>query len=387
MLTRESAQELRTVLVILGLGVLLAVIVAILLARGLTRPVLALAGQARALAIRYGGPSGERQGRDEIDALAQAFRTLEDSLQDRDRRLAADLEEIHQIAADRERLNAELQELANDLATRVEARTRELQAAQQALLTSERLVTIGKTAAALAHELRNALNGLSIAADLLAQVAGDRGSPALRERVHREIGRLRALSESLLSFSGAPTLALTKDDLNELLRRVVANFHEDLLEFGIQIELDLDAGGKPLPINCDVAKVETALGNLLRNAIQATQQTQLQEGAAEAGRTAEPLWVSTRREDRKILVEIADRGPGLSEEALEHLFEPFFSTKRTGTGLGLVTAQRFIEAHGGTIRAGTRAGGGAVFRVELPDTLATNGDEAAPPAQEVSQWR
>src|SRR5262249_1642495 len=133
----------------------------------------------------------------ELDTLRRAFETLEQSLGQRDRQIAADLEEIRNIAADRERLNVELRQLADELAVRVEARTRELQETQQALLAAERLATIGKTAAALAHELRNALNGLSVATDLLAQCAGDRSSPMVRERAHREIGRLRDLTTTL----------------------------------------------------------------------------------------------------------------------------------------------------------------------------------------------
>jgi signal transduction histidine kinase len=368
-LTRESRAQLRTVLIILGAGVLLAGFFAVMLARGLTRPVLALAGQARDLSERHGRTPEAIDGRDELDTLRRAFETLEQSLEQRDRQIAADLEEIRRIAADRERLNVELRQLADELAVRVEARTRELQETQQALLASERLATIGKTAAALAHELRNALNGLSVATDLLAQCAGDRTSPMVRERAHREIGRLRDLTNTLLSFSGPARLSLSREDVKDLVRRAASNFYEDLRDQNIQLDLDFGVDSEPLYVDCDAVKIETVLNNLIRNAVEATAQARLARGAGDdepEPAAPVPLRISARRAGGMAVVEILDRGVGLSESARHHLFEPFFTTKRTGTGLGLVTSQRFVEAHGGTIAVEGRVGGGSIFRIQLP---------------------
>jgi signal transduction histidine kinase len=87
------------------------------------------------------------------------------------------------------------------------------------------------------------------------------------------------------------------------------------------------------------------------------------KNAVEAGRA---VTVAVAARDGEATIEVSDDGPGLSKEARAHLFEPFFTTKPNGTGLGLPTSRRFVEAHGGAIEAGTAALGGALFRVRLP---------------------
>src|SRR5207245_1193928 len=114
-------------------------------------------------------------------------------------------------------------------------------------------------------------------------------------------------------------------------------FYEDLRDAEIQLELDLAENGAPLPIECDAPKVDTAVGNLLRNAIESTA-----EAARALGATPGPIRISTSLHDGSAWLEIADHGVGLSDDARTHLFEPFFTTKRNGTGLGLVTSQRFV---------------------------------------------
>jgi two-component system sensor histidine kinase TtrS len=111
----------------------------------------------------------------------------------------------------------------------------------------------------------------------------------------------------------------------------------------------------PLRVLCDAHKVQGVVVNLVKNAI-------------EAGKRVE---VALRASDAEAIIEVSDDGPGLSPEAREHLFEPFFTTKPNGTGLGLPTSRRFIEAHGGFIEAARSASmGGALFRLRLPLQLA-----------------
>jgi len=105
-----------------------------------------------------------------------------------------------------------------------------------------------------------------------------------------------------------------------------------------------------LPARCDAHKIQGVLVNLIKNAV-------------EAGHT---VAVTVGMLDGEAALEVADDGPGLSQEAREHLFEPFFTTKPNGTGLGLPTSRRFVEAHGGTIDVAQSDLGGALFRVRLP---------------------
>ena len=120
-----------------------------------------------------------------------------------------------------------------------------------------------------------------------------------------------------------------------------------------------------LRTRCDGHKVQGVVVNLVKNAI-------------EAGKHVE---VTLRLSDSEAIIEVADDGPGLSAEARAHLFEPFFTTKPNGTGLGLPTSHRFMEAHGGRIEADTSAAlGGALFRLRLPLEAADAAAEKAPEA-------
>src|SRR5262249_40908301 len=137
-------------------------------------------------------------------------------------------------------------------------------------------------------------------------------------------------------------------DLRVLINRASEMTAELAAERGVSVEL---AGDESHPLRCDGGKLQSALTNLLRNAIESGRRVRLRLG----------------RRDGRSLIEIEDDGPGLSEEARQHLFEPFFTTKPNGTGLGLPTAKRFVEAHGGTLEVGRSAAlGGARFAIELP---------------------
>jgi signal transduction histidine kinase len=173
----------------------------------------------------------------------------------------------------------------------------------------------------------------------------------LHPQVTREIARLRDVVDSLLSFSRSPRIERAPADLSGVVHGARDLLDDLVTERGARVEVDTPPS---LPAVCDAHKVQGVVVNLVKNAV-------------EAGKTVRVRAVASGSD---AVVEVEDDGPGLSEAALQHLFEPFFTTKPNGTGLGLPTSRRYVEAHGGTIEVSTsRALGGALFRVVLPRHL------------------
>ena len=315
---------------ILLFGLILASIAGVLLAGYLARPLQALASGAIRIARGEPVPAAERPsgGTEEIAALRGAFADMERSIRQRDQ---------------------ELRDGAALLEQRVRDRTGELLATQAALVDAERFAAMGKTSAAIAHELKNSLNGLGMAVELIAQDPANQARVArLRPQVASEIARLRDVVDSLLSFSRSPRIDRAPADLSGVVARAVGVLSELASERGVDVSVRVPSA---LRIRCDAHKVQGVVVNLVKNAI-------------EAGKRVD---VALRASSSEAIVEVADDGPGLSAEARDHLFEPFFTTKPNGTGLGLPTSRRFIEAHGGSIDAETSpALGGALFRLRLP---------------------
>jgi signal transduction histidine kinase len=315
---------------ILLFGLVLALIAGVLLAGYLTRPLQALAAGAIRIARGEPVPLAERPRArtEEVTTLLGAFEDMETSIRQRDQ---------------------ELREAAALLEERVRERTGELVATQAALVDAERFAAMGKTSAAIAHELKNSLNGLGMAVELIAYEPTNEARVArLRPQVVGEIARLRDVIDSLLSFSRSPRIQRASADLMGVVRRAVGQVADLSSERGAEISVD---GPPTLWVRCDAHKVQGVVVNLLKNAVEA----------------AKKISVAVSSNDDAVVIEVADDGPGLSAEARDHLFEPFFTTKPNGTGLGLPTSRRFIEAHGGSIEvAASERLGGALFRLRLP---------------------
>jgi signal transduction histidine kinase len=243
---------------------------------------------------------------------------------------------------------------------------RRLEETELELARAQDLAAMGRTAAAIAHEVKNGVNGLSIALDVLA---GGKGDDVVRREVHAqaraEVTRLRDVADDLTMFASPPRLAPTEVDLAELCRRAAASVTGAAADAGVEVALALPP--EPVLLRADPAKIVGALSNLARNGIE----------AMGPGGFGEPLGAPAPARERRLdlsldadglhaVVEVADRGPGIAPEVRGKLFEPFVTTKRTGTGLGLAIARRVVEAHGGQLSALDRPGGGALFRVTLP---------------------
>lgn len=223
------------------------------------------------------------------------------------------------------------------------------------LRQSERLAAIGTLAAGLAHEIRNPLNGATLHLTVLERALRkreDAGGDLVETvtTVRAEIRRLGDLVTEFLEFARPFPLDLQPDDLREVCRQCAHDMAQSAADASSTIELDLSTS--PVELSFDRARIEEALRNLLFNAL---------EAMAPIGGVAR---LRLRREPRSAVIEVEDEGRGIEDPAAP-VFDPFYTTKPSGTGLGLSVAHRVAMDHGGSISFRSRPGR-TVFRLELP---------------------
>ena len=225
---------------------------------------------------------------------------------------------------------------------RLEQRAEEI---QRQLEKEHKLAALGEMSAVLGHELRNPITALKGHAQLLLEKLGqDHPGWGGAEVVVREAVRLEKLVSQVLEFVRAGKLERALVPPREVAQGAMALL--DGARIHLQVEDTLPAW------SLDRARMQQVLVNLLDNALQATGQD---------GRVG----LTIRRQGNRLVFEVTDGGPGIDEAARERLFEPFFTTRAKGTGLGLAVARRIVEAHEGFIEGKNRPEGGAVFTVTL----------------------
>ncbi len=244
-----------------------------------------------------------------------------------------------------------------DLARELDAMAAALEEREQRLIRSERLATVGRMAAQITHEVRNPLASIGLYAELLGDEFGER--PEARRLVNSitsEVDRLTEITETYLRFARLPRPRLEKEDLSALVASVVEFARAELLQAGIVLQTDLDPG---VEVAADESQLRQALLNLIRNAREA-----MERGGRLTVRVA-------ARPDGLAEIEIGDTGSGIAREHLSKLFDPFFSTKAKGTGLGLALVQQIAVEHGGRVDVESGGGdlgtnAGTTFRFLLP---------------------
>ena len=252
---------------------------------------------------------------------------------------------------------AEALEAANgDLERRVEERTRQLTMAQEELLKKERLSTIGQLTATVAHELRNPLSAIKNTVFALKEVTAGNGPGAARlvSRMERSLDRCNQIIAELLDYSRMRKLQCEAQCLDAWLGEVL---DEQDVPPHLAVTRDLSAGDAF--VNLDPERFRRVIINLFDNAAQALKEA--------AERCPEPaIVVRTRRDDGHIEIVVEDNGPGIPQETLARIFEPLFSTKSFGTGLGLPMVKQIIAQHDGDIEITSAPGTGTRARIRLP---------------------
>jgi signal transduction histidine kinase len=242
-----------------------------------------------------------------------------------------------------------------------------LESAREELAASRNLAAMGVTAAAIAHEVKNSLNGISVTLDLLASGAPPETARQVHAQGREEVARLRGVADDLTLFARRPALQLKPADLNDLCRRAVALVRDAASESRVEIDLRLCHDGRPLALMVDAEKLLGVLQNLARNAVEAMGPGAYGEKLGESRpQRIRRLTISTSEFADHVEARVVDTGAGIDRAVRSRLFEPFVTTKRTGTGLGLAIAKRVVEAHGGVIEAGPNPDGGTILRLELP---------------------
>ncbi|MGD9855625.1 MAG: ATP-binding protein, partial [Planctomycetaceae bacterium] len=230
--------------------------------------------------------------------------------------------------------------------------------AQERSLQSERLVAIGQTMTALAHESRNALQRIQASVDFLGlELEGNPNAERDLRSIERAADDLRGLLEEVRSFAAPIQLDRTWCDLSGVWRR--AWRHLAQIRSGRDAELADHVGEVDLTLHVDAVRLEQVFRNLFENSLAACDDPVGIEIAC-----------SDTADQNCVTIVVRDHGPGLTADQREKVFIPFFTTKSTGTGLGMSIVQRIIEAHGGTIRVGEAATGGACFVMNLPKSSA-----------------
>jgi len=234
----------------------------------------------------------------------------------------------------------------------------ELRSTQAQLVQAERLAAVGRLAASVAHELRNPLMVMRNALYFLDRVVSQGEAPESAEilkryfgTIDREIDRQTKIINDLLFFSRNRPRQLSDVDLNAILNETVMRV---IMPESVEVQRNLDSG---LPtIRADADQLQQVFVNLVTNAVQA-----MPEGGT--------LSVSTRGDGADVVATVSDTGVGIPEEGMERLFQPFYTTKDKGIGLGLSVTRSLVEGHRGAISVESRVGQGTTFIVRLPMEL------------------
>ncbi len=242
-----------------------------------------------------------------------------------------------------------------------------LQSAQRELVSAERLVAVGEMAARVSHEIRNPLATIGGFGHSILKKPADEAAVTRKARVIvSEVARLEELLTDLLDMARTRPLQRVPESINEIVEHSLLLAEADIRSYNVTI---VRAFAPDLPLICvDRARLLQALLNTIRNGAQAmtdggtlhiatrlVEQTDENPDAANADSVRE--WIE---------IEIADSGTGIPERALKQVFDPFFSTKVSGSGLGLPVTRRIIEDHGGHIEVQSREGEGTTFIFKLP---------------------
>jgi signal transduction histidine kinase len=221
----------------------------------------------------------------------------------------------------------------------------------------ERLASVGKLAACVAHEIRNPLCAITLGLHSLREIVGTNPDAQLNfEIVSEEIARLDNIIKHFLEFSRPPRLRIQQQDVSTLLDKTLSLVRLPMTEKTIRLVCEQSATLPP--ILADAEQLKQVLINILKNATEATP-----EGGEVRLTTSEETAADGRA---VVVIRIQDTGPGIPADVRERIFEPFFTTKQTGTGLGLCIAARVMAQHGGQLAVESSSDQGTVFAARIP---------------------
>jgi two-component system sensor histidine kinase HydH len=245
----------------------------------------------------------------------------------------------------------ELVEVFNQMVNDLRYNLQKLDLANSEKSRMERLSALGEMAATVAHETKNPLNSIRLAASYLKKnFQGDILNEFL-SIIEEEVLRLNDITSGFLGFSKPAPLALRTCDINSVVRSTVELIRQEATDRNIEVIVLTDENLPP--VSCDFSAMKQALLNLLLNAIDASK-----EGNA--------ISLATELTGATIRLSVQDTGTGMPEDQIANIFKPFYTTKTRGSGLGLAIVDRIIKEHRGSIQVESEAGKGTRLTIELP---------------------
>ncbi len=219
-------------------------------------------------------------------------------------------------------------------------------AMEKARVKSERLTAVGTLASRIAHDMRNPLTTLKIAHENIREKSKlDNANQSQFDAVDRAIKRMAHQIDDVLGFIKEKPLVKTQTSILKIVK-------SSLSTITIPDEIDIHIAGNST-INCDAQQMESVISNLILNAVQSME-------------TKGELNIRIKKQNEFVKIEFSDTGEGIPEDKLEEVFEPLYSTKTEGTGLGLASCKSIIESHGGKIYAKNNPNSGVTITIELP---------------------
>jgi two-component system, NtrC family, sensor histidine kinase HydH len=261
--------------------------------------------------------------------------------------------EKKRLIDEKRRLEEEIRRHTEELETRVAERTAELVETHKRLVTQERIAALGRAAAQVAHEVKNPLAGLLLYSLHLKGKATNfsENEKYLVDKIVDTINHLNSRVEQILGFARPVNLTLRPGNLNQMVNDVLELLRPQLTANKVEVRLSLDQHAAHGMF--DDASIRGALMNLMLNSIEA-----MPDGGI--------LSITSDRISDALRLEIIDTGRGIGEEEAKKIFEPFYTTKTNGLGLGMPYARRIVEQHGGSIALNSQPGEGTTISVMLP---------------------
>lgn len=261
--------------------------------------------------------------------------------------------EKKRLTDEKRRLEQEIKSYAEELETRVAERTAELVETHKRLVAQERIAALGRAAAQVAHEVKNPLAGLLLYSLHLKSKASHFSESELYlvDKIVDTINHLNGRVEQILGLARPVRLNVRSENLSAIINDVLELLRPQLTANRVEVRLSL--GQEPVYWMIDESSMRGALMNLILNAIEA-----MPQGGV--------LSITLDPTDEALGIEISDTGRGISEEEIKRIFEPFYTTKQQGLGLGMPYAKKIIDQHGGTVSLSTRLGEGTTIRIVLP---------------------
>ncbi len=330
--------------IIATIGFVVIILISYFITRSITRPLSEMVEVTNLIATGNLDREVKVKSKDEIGQLGMSFNRMVTSLR---------------------RMKRELEEWGNTLEQKVKKRTEELSAMQNTLMQSQRLASLGKLAAGIAHEINNPLGGILVLSSLvLEDLEKDDPHRDNLQEVIKQTMRCRDIVKGLLQFSRQEEGKMEYVNVNEVLNNTLSLIEKQALFHNINVVKKME---EQIPyILGDNSQLQQVFMNIIFNAVQAMK---------EVGKLTINIW--HHKKNDMVIVEISDTGCGIPENLIGHIFDPFFTTKEVGegTGLGLAIAYGIITRHKGRMDVQSKVNEGTTVTIKIPVAKKVNTDQ------------